>query len=225
MTAAVVSSTACDLVRGAEEEFITLYPQHALFDEHALLLYRFLCEIRGEDPSRKELPGDYFNFAMSDAADWLLYPMYAPVNTLTDALRTSDIPTYRDGHFGTYDPSIERSTLSPREKLQEDKIILCGALTDLALFQSLGKGVPVEDELIRGLRDAKTYKVPLWLTFAAQVFLEVHHILRTETSRGFQELRSVARTLHSNLTQYLADSSDKSINQWTPGAQKSVSEL
>jgi hypothetical protein len=94
MTAAVVSSTACDLVRRADEEFITLYPQHALFDEHALLLYHFLCEIREEDLSRKELPGDSFNFAMSDAADWLLYPTYALVNTLTGVLRTSDIPTY-----------------------------------------------------------------------------------------------------------------------------------
>jgi hypothetical protein len=75
---------------------------------------------------------------------------------------------------------------SPHDKLQDDKLVLFEAFSG---FSAIAKtGCFAEDELIRGVREmAPSKRVPLWLTFAVQNFLDVQHVMGSQSPRGINE--------------------------------------
>jgi hypothetical protein len=78
------------------------------------------------------------------------------------------------------------SQKSPHDKLQDDKLVLFEAFSG---FSAIAKtGCFAEDELIRGVREmAPGKKIPLWLTFAVQNFLDVQHVMGSQSPRGIIE--------------------------------------
>lgn len=44
--------------------------------------------------------------------------------------------------------------------------------------------------------------IGLWLVFACQAFLDVHHLLKDEVGRAFNDLTVRATNLKANLTSY-----------------------
>lgn len=69
----------------------------------------------------------------------------------------------------------------------------------IASFVSFSNA-PSEDELGAGVRElVKKRKFPLWLVFAAQSYLDVHHISRTEVSRGLKYLQVAGNAAKATL--------------------------
>lgn len=74
----------------------------------------------------------------------------------------------KPGHFGIYDPQVDRRNLTVRQRMQEDQIILLDSLPEFLGFTKL-INLPVIDELTRGLQSMFVQKtMPLWVTYAAQ---------------------------------------------------------
>lgn len=60
---------------------------------------------------------------------------------------------------------------------------------------------PVEDKITEGIRVViRTRQVPTWAVVATQIFLDVHHIMRSEVERGYEELVAACERGYQTLT-------------------------
>ena len=106
---------------------------------------------------------------------------------------------YKSSHWGLYNSSIDRKVRNSRAKFCEDKVILGEILPEFCILASSDASPPAEDEFTRGMRAVgKCSTVPIWLAFAGQVFLNIHHILREDVHRGFEDLACGARYAKGN---------------------------
>jgi hypothetical protein len=221
ITVSVTTNTAIDLVRRAEKEFVTAFPRLDTYDKISEVFYMLMCWIRGEDPEVREQPDDIVNFAMLDVADWLCLPVYGLLDSFCDVIQAGHLPVMKPGHFGIYDPSTDRSKLTVRQRMREDQIILCEALPEFIASNTVKSEVPIEDEFSIGLRSMfATKKVTLWVTFAAQIFLDIHHTLRVDTVRGLSQLRTSGANATSTLDKYFATS--QTFQNWPAENEKLV---
>jgi hypothetical protein len=65
-----------------------------------------------------------------------------------------------------------------------------------------------------------TKTITLWLTFAAQIFLDIHHTLRVDTVRGLSELRTSGANATSTLDKYFDTS--QTFQNWPAENEKLV---
>lgn len=123
---------------------------------------------------------------MYDLADQILLPTYTIMASLSDVIAPGQTPLCKPGRFGFRGLSTEWTQKSPRDKLQDDKLVLFAAFSG---FSAIAKTECfAEDELIRGVREmAPGKKSPLWLTFAVQNFLDIQHVMGPQASRGIIE--------------------------------------
>lgn len=64
--------------------------------------------------------------------------------------------------------------------------------------------MPTGDAITRGFTEfAETKRVNLWLCFAAQIFLDVHHIMRRSTLGAFEDLRMSGLRIQKTIDEYL----------------------
>ncbi|KAI9927114.1 hypothetical protein AWENTII_010965 [Aspergillus wentii] len=216
VTASVTSNTAIDIARRLEEDIQGLFQKHGGCARMIQMLYVAQCIVHGENANHKEKAGDDMNFRMYDVAEAIFWPTYELLNAFTPLIFGNNMPIYKTGHYGIYDPSQDRSKLSAREKFQEDKIIMMESLPE---FYLLCKGcdfdVPAQDEFISGLQVMfKTKKIPMWLVLAAQVFLDVNHEFRGDVDRAFNDLQNVAGKMEASILGSLRFTSRVKIENW-----------
>ena len=83
------------------------------------------------------------------------------------------------------------------------------------LFILLSGRLPTEDKLTEGFRTTmRTQKITLWLVFALQVFVDIHHTLREDVIRGLQELWATATCADATLQDFLQYSRGYSEKTW-----------
>ena len=189
VSASIAANTSIEFIRGLEEDFIKQNPSRSSYEDMQSLFYSAQCHHRGVDPLQRNSPDDPFPFEVYDLAEDTCLPAYIIMEALSHVVSPGYVPMYKPGHFGVLDTQTPWDRMSPREKFQHDKILLLELFPDLVLLsQFMGKPL-VEDELIRGVRDIRDEgAIPLWLAFAAQVFLDTNHILGREAARGFYDL-------------------------------------
>ena len=213
ITVSVTTNTAIDLVHRAEQDFVAAFPKLDTYDKITGVFYLLMCHIRGENAETREQPMDVVNHAMLDVADWLYLPVNSLLLSFCDVVQPNYAPVMKPGHFGVYNPHADRSKLTVREQLQEDRIILLEALPEFFIITKINGNLPVADELTNGLRSMFVQKtVPLWVTYAAQIFLDIHHVLRADVVRGLSELRASGTHAASTLKEYFATS--KTFENW-----------
>ena len=217
IAASITTNTALDFVKGLQEDFVDTFPGHTDFEKHINVLYATLCFANGQDPGFKERSDDDMNFAVYENAEATLFPAYLLLSSFTNVLEPNNLPTYKPDHWGVYDASSDRASKSSRDKYQEDKIVLLEILPDFCVF-ALGNAsvrIPAEDEMTRGVCEMVRQKaVPIWLAFAAQVFLDVHHVLREQITSGFEDLVKSARYVENNIRQVLKFHENLRIVNW-----------
>jgi hypothetical protein len=137
------------------------------------------------------------------------------LDSFKNVLKPGRIPEYKLGVFGNYDPSSDRSVKTAREKFQEDKIVLLEILPEFVVLSKLTEKAPAEDELTRGLRLMfNSHQIPLWLVFATQIFLDIHHLLRQDIARGHAELYQSAKAINGSIEQNLAFHTSLRVDTW-----------
>ncbi|POS76958.1 hypothetical protein DHEL01_v204658 [Diaporthe helianthi] len=194
MTASVVTDTAMQLARAAAEELTQDQSLLAEIREDEvqaqLLLYNTACLLRGNDASASFELGLTFNVGMAQEAEWCFIPTSTLLISFVPVMQQSYIPDMKKGHFGNFDPKADRSRMSVAERFNEDKILLLELLPEFCLIQAMGGNWPVRDEFTHGFCEfARTKKVTLWLCFAAQVLLDIHHTLRSSPTSPWSDLR------------------------------------
>lgn len=213
VAASITTNTAIDFARRLQEDFTETFPNDSDFEKHINVLYALLNSNR--ESHFKERPDDYMNFAVYEDIEPMLFPTYAILSSFNGTMEPGSLPLYKPGRYELYEPSDFREYYSSKEKFHEDKVILLEALPDFCVF-ALGSGsIPAEDEMTRGIREmVKQKKVHIWLAFAAQIFLDIHHALLGKVSNGFHDLVKSARYVENNIQQILIFHKNLRIENW-----------
>lgn len=96
-----------------------------------------------------------------------------------------------------YDPRSDRATYSLLGKIREDMIFMSEMVPELFSL-ALSNNMPIEDELVWGIRRMLgKNEVDSSVCFALQIFIDIHHGLGEEVTRGFKELQ---KTNENHLT-------------------------
>ncbi|EED24643.1 conserved hypothetical protein [Talaromyces stipitatus ATCC 10500] len=206
MNAAVVTDSALqlarDLVREVEADWRTSLTGKR--DDVQNIVYNLAVFTRGISVTPSTEIGLPYNKNMADIAEWCYVPTKVLLESFADVLQANHQPVFKKGYFGTYNPKAHRELMSLGEKFNEDKIILLSILPEFCLIDTFKIQMPTEDAITRGLSEfAKTKRVTLWLCFASQIFLDVHHIMRHSTLGAFGDLRMAGLRIQKTIDDYL----------------------
>lgn len=180
----VATNTAIELALSFEDDISPFVQKNGGSSTFHAKYFHAVSESLGIDAEAKQRPTDDYNFAAYDIADALLINTLINIIAFVRANPLGEIPSY-NGFYGWYDEASIQPSGSDREKYNRMKPALLELLSDLPLISN-HQG-PVEDQLMQGmmttLRTAKqerkeTPDVPIWFSFAAQVYLDTLNIVK-----------------------------------------------
>ena len=204
VTAALTSNTALELARHMEEDLhnFTSYggAESLLKTQHAMH-----CRCLKELPEYQNLSDSDFDSATYDAtvesSFWSAYQHLKDYLEQTKDRATGTSPLIEQD--GVYDARADRSRMTGREKTMEDRQLLRAFFTNLSLRSQSADNHVHDDELIRGFIELHSSgiadSIPLWLVFATQIFLDIHHTLRERVTRGFDLLSGASYAIISSI--------------------------
>lgn len=138
-------------------------------------------------------------------AQWIFLSKFRILEGFCAIIVPGNLPVMRRGHFGKYNPKADRTKMTYEQKELEDKIVLLELLPEFAL----GHGYFAQDELTKGLREmTETKKIPIWLSFATTVLLDIHHVFRSKVDYGFHSLQETGTLVKGAINRYLEFSKD-----------------
>ncbi|KAH8805514.1 hypothetical protein F5884DRAFT_448221 [Xylogone sp. PMI_703] len=184
-------------------------------------MYIRAAQDRGLNHHDKICPDDPYNFHLFDIADWLCLPVYQILSSFLPVIQQSRIPICKPEFFGKLD--LVEHALDPREKFNQDKIVLLERLLPEFMFYSrlldprTKKPVHVlgEDSLTKGVvQMVHTKEISIWLVLALQVQLDIHYMLLGTTSRPFIELTVAATRSVDTIQEFLDFSKDTYLSAW-----------
>ena len=203
MSAAVTTDTAFTLLEQSTVHIFESLPTASNYPEMMVLLLGYV-ETLGS-PKQK-------------LADWACMLACERLSQHAKVLEPGIVRRTKPGQFGVYDPKQDRSTLSEEEKQREDGIVLMELLPEFTRLSRMNLPVPAEDKLTSGLRkmmDANSLDgLPECTIFATQMLLDIHHVLREDTARPFEELQATGKRINKTLDDYFRCSRSRSINVW-----------
>jgi hypothetical protein len=200
MNCAVATNTAIDLVRQGQRDFENEFGTAFNYEELAGYLYAAQCRSQGLDAEKRVFSDDPINFEAASIANFVMLPVYILLSSFKDVLTDGSIPVSKPGYFGGYDLSSDRSKKGPREQFEEDKVVLMEIMADVCWLTAITPGIPAEDNFTRMARVMrKDGTIELWGVFAAQIFVDINHILRSGVDYGFLELQRQARKFRLTL--------------------------
>lgn len=217
IAAATATNTAYDAAREMEQEFAKGFPKSPQGEQLLHFFYTIQCVFRGQHPNNKQQPSDDINFGTYDLAELLFVPACMMLSSFMPLVKPGQIPAYKPGHFGVYDPKSDRSAKTPREQFLEDKIFLLELLPEFCvLAEGTNKQwLPSTDELTKGLWECFTKRrLSLWVIFATQCLLDIHHILRDDVKRGYNELARDCKSIEVTIKNTFAFHKDLRIVNW-----------
>ncbi|RFU35703.1 hypothetical protein B7463_g727, partial [Scytalidium lignicola] len=199
ITAAITTNTAFQLARRTQEEFLASYPEYADFSE---VVY-FISGVFGDRGEEEEIEVD------GSMAEWVFAPAHSLLDSFCDVLKPGMVPVMKRGHFGVYNPLVDRSKISDLDKQHEDLILLTEVLPEFCFLQKLKVPPRIVDELTKGImKMVETKSIPIWLAFATTVFLDIHHLLRQNVDTAFQQLQTLGIDAKKTVDRYFDFSQD-----------------
>lgn len=216
-SAALTTNTAVDIARRMVEDVIPILEPHGGCEKMMHVIHMCQCVVAGEDPFFIEQPGDYFNIRMYKAAESMFWPTYRLLEGFCAiAFGSRNVLQAKPNHFGVYNPRASRDRMSDRAKANEDRALLMNVLSEFSFLSKFTKPMMWEDEITAGLRETlcNTNKIPLWLTFALQLHMDINHILRAETSRAYDDLVEAATKMKESITMTLKYHESKRPDGW-----------
>ncbi|KAB2569592.1 hypothetical protein DBV05_g11727 [Lasiodiplodia theobromae] len=215
VAASITTNTALEFARRLEEDVAGLFERHGGVERMLMCWYMATCQTQGQDPDYRSQPDDALNFEVYDSVAPFMWPTYRLLGAFVKLVGPTNIPIYKEGFYGTYDPSSDRRQKSAREKHQEDTVVLMEILPEFALLCRMRGNVPVEDELVRGLRTAfDTKTISLSTVLAVQVFLDIHHRMRDQVYRGLIDMEKAANQILSSIDQHQEFHASLTIDTW-----------
>ncbi|RGP81070.1 hypothetical protein FLONG3_859 [Fusarium longipes] len=222
--AAAATNTGIDLARNLMEQIIPVFEEHGGACKIAEK-FTIMCAIREgftEDEVQSWGPRSG-NEKMYEVADKTFLNASFILRSLVEVLSPHHVPIYQEGMYGTYDPESDRSRKNGHAKFDEDQVILCEFFPEAVALARLIPGYPVEDEFIRGIRELdKTGKLPFYLVFAAQILLDIHHIIRDDTDRVFDTLTRHTNAMRNDLKLHMKFHENLKIDNWPASNERAL---
>ncbi|KAK0666605.1 hypothetical protein QBC41DRAFT_397761 [Cercophora samala] len=212
--AAIATNSAIDIARNLMEEMLPIFKQHGAWS----LTNKFYlaCCLRKGYSIMQALDEDH-RYAYDVANDTYLIAFQLLIS-VQKVLDPNNLPLYKDGLFGEYDPSVDRERLASTEKFVEDRILIMEMFTELVAVTRMVANYPVQDEFTRGIAEmakmGKTGDLPFYLVFAGQIFLDIHHCLRADATRPFQRLMNELSMQNGTLSSHLKFHEKLKISNW-----------
>ncbi|KAK8179069.1 hypothetical protein BC567DRAFT_285089 [Phyllosticta citribraziliensis] len=128
----------------------------------------------------------------------------------------------RDRH---YDPTSSRHSKTPGQKYMEDSALIEDffSFATLHVRAAFPDEATPEDELIRGFRIVlKTGKIRFWNVLAVQLFLDVHHLLRQDVIRPYNELCEAAQEIESTMKETIEFYKEIGLKPWSAKADETM---
>ncbi|KUJ08859.1 uncharacterized protein LY89DRAFT_741693 [Mollisia scopiformis] len=198
ITASVVTNTAVQLAIRTQDEFVASFPGTGSYKDTWVTLYTEM----GVKLFKEGHTFGMFNVS-EDVEDWAFRRAYSILSEFTKVLNPKSIPMVKRGFYGVYHPQADRTRMSRIEKQQEDVQVLLEILPEFCFLAKFDIAMLGQDEVTRGLRQfALTKAIPIWLVFAVEIFLNIHHILRETVDSGFQVLTLTATRFTQTLNRY-----------------------
>ena len=207
MNAAVVTDSALrlaqDLVQEVEADWCTAPSGSS--DNIQQIIYDSAALTRGISVAPSTEIGLPYNKNMADIAEWCYMPTKVLLEFFANFLQVNEshLPVFRQGSLGTYDPKADRERMSLGQKFNEDKTILLSILPEFCLIEAYKIEMLAVDAITQGFAELnRSKKVTMWLCFASQIFLDVHHIMRHKTLGAFGDLRMSGLRIQKTIDEY-----------------------
>ncbi|XXH04045.1 GTP cyclohydrolase II [Hypoxylon texense] len=212
--AAIATNTAIDLARNLMDDVVPLIKDCGGLQHILAKVFVMQAITKGYVlPATPRL--DDFALEAFDVADGTYILTYNVLESLARVVQAQNIPIYKEGSFGYYDPRSTRESKSGYKKHEEDRVLLMKFFTELMAVERGVANYPVADEFLRGVKElAETKQVSFHLVFAAQIFLDIHHTLRAGADRGYEMLEKNLCFLEGEIDAHLEYHKDMKINNW-----------
>lgn len=190
---AVATDTAINLARGLIDEVAPLFKTFEGGIWHiANRLFLTLCSYQGFHHDQVYGFGeDNFNYDMYETANSAYMIAHRLLHTLARVVKPEKLALVlkKEDLLEDYDAGSDRFNKSGYQKFQEDQTVLMELFAELLTIIHTLPAYPVEDELLRGIKQLeKTSEIPFSLVFAAQIYLDIHHIMRADTAKCLSTL-------------------------------------
>ncbi|KAF3935327.1 hypothetical protein ABW19_dt0207705 [Dactylella cylindrospora] len=194
---AVVTNMAIIQVQRIEEDLKDDFPRLSGYQDIGRRYFGMECsKYPGEENTRSitvPLLIKYYELAMES-----MYASFTCIKNLFwgETPNPAQLTINDDDNFGIHDPKRDRSTMSNEEKFEEDKYLIGMSLSDLMCWAKI-KDTGAEDETFKAVRllvklQQDVHKIPLWVVFAVQLILDIHHELRHRAVKPFSDLQRTA---------------------------------
>ncbi|KAH8881079.1 hypothetical protein GQ53DRAFT_889086 [Thozetella sp. PMI_491] len=199
--AAIATNTAIELVRGMMEDVLPALARQGGFEPMLQKFYSLQCFMKGWNPSTLTVAGkDNFNYETWDIAVGTYMGAYRLLECFAAVLEPSLLPLYKEGMFGHYDPTTDRSQKSALQRFADDRALLMPFFTEMMTAIRAVKDWPVHDEFLYSMDEvSRTGQVPFYAVFAAQVFLDITYELGQDIERPFTTLMQHTHTMKADI--------------------------
>ncbi|KAG5962805.1 hypothetical protein E4U58_003743 [Claviceps cyperi] len=231
---AVATNTAIDLVRNLMEDVEPLLEAHGGLGIMLTQLHAMHCMMEGMNPKEvmravTNRPDEHnpqsFLHKTYDRAEVTYVAAYQMIDSFSDVLVPGEIPLYKEGMYGYFDPESDHSQKTGKQKFEDNRALLMPFFTELMTVVSL-KGWLVQDEFMRGMEEVqKTKKVPFYVVFAAQVFLDITYQLGSNIERPFAEMAGHMRFIETDIMEHFKFHTNLKIDNWPASNDEGFREL
>ncbi|KAH8696777.1 hypothetical protein GQ44DRAFT_719095 [Phaeosphaeriaceae sp. PMI808] len=217
VSAAATTNVAIQMAQQLEEQFLKDHPSQSDTVHARAIFFGAQCLLQGQDPTTRARKSDPMNLSLYELVETCLLSSHTLLKSFRDVLRDNHLPLYKPGFFGVYDPTKDRGKMSGLEKFDEDKVLLLEILSDIVFFNHANRkvGLSAADELTKAvglLREQGCHS--LTLDFAAQIYLDIKHILRGKSGMAWADLRHYALNAKASLRQNFQFHENLRIETW-----------
>ncbi|TQV90717.1 hypothetical protein IF1G_10669 [Cordyceps javanica] len=226
--AAITTNTAIELLRSMIEDVLPSVEKHDGLQRCLEKCYMVKCMVKGFslDDLKTADPKDNFNYDTYDIANESFLTAWRLIEAFQDAIPPGEIPQYRDGIFGTFDTNSDRTKKSGLSKFHDDRALLTPFFTDLTTVVLGVPNWPVHDAFLRGIKEmTRTGRIPFYMVFAAQVFLDVTYTLGPDVEQGWHRFGRHTNFIANDLKLYFNYHANLKIETWPSANDQMIKEL
>ncbi|KAF3920203.1 hypothetical protein AA313_de0205832 [Arthrobotrys entomopaga] len=184
----LVTNFAIGLVRDLDGDHSLKFPDRDSYTAKVKPYFVAKSKRAGLDIMDKELESDFFNMKLADHAEDLMLGCYHTLESFIASYPFTVASTAEESKGSRNDRERMKDLATAREKLKGDNAIVINFLNDLSGFME--EDHVFLDEIMNAYRALlSTKQIDLWKVFAFQVYLDTFHMLNSNLSRPYLELK------------------------------------
>lgn len=217
IAAAITTDVGIKMIQELEEQFMKDHPSESSTVNAREKFFAVQCILQGQDPSARLRHDDPINFTLYELAETSLVNTHSLVDAFRRVLKVNDLPLYKPGFYGMFDPAKDRASMTGGEKSDEDKVLLLELLSDIVFFHHAIKAgqLKATDEFTKAVALLKSQdRHTMAFDFAAQIYLDIQQCLRGQSAVGVVDLQTYVMVCKESLNQNFEFHANLSIENW-----------